>query len=327
MLHVLGAGYAHPATAIDNAFLESLDTGTSAEWIAKHIGIDVRRSVLPLDYIRETRNGDPRMALKVASETPTEMGVRAARMALERTGVRGEDVGLVIANNCTPLETTPAEAQRIAKALDLGCRAYDVFTACPAFALHLDLLASMREDRLPRYALCVSTAALTLTVDYRDRTDGAIWGDGAAAWLVSAEDARGLRVLDTSYETDAKRCEAVVVDRHGYFHQDGRAVRMFSVAQTVRMLRELEKQHAIDWAKTYFIGHQANWVMLEQICRQREIAAERHLSNVREVGNQAGAGAPAALALHWDRVQPGERVAVAVVGAGLSWGSAILERV
>jgi len=71
-------GYSHPSTVIDNQFLEDLDVGTNAQWIIEKIGIQTRLSTLPLDYIRETRNQDPREALKVASITPTDMGKRAA---------------------------------------------------------------------------------------------------------------------------------------------------------------------------------------------------------------------------------------------------------
>jgi len=325
MLHILGAGHAHPETEITNAFLCALGMGSDPVWIERNLGIEARRTVLPLDYLRETKNQDPRLATKVAVQTPTELGVAAAQMALARAEVRAEDLGLVIANCCAPVQTTPSEAQRIAGELGVKVRAFDVFTACPAFALHLDLLASIRPERLPRYTLCVSTAALTTTVDYTDRTDSAIWGDGAAAWVVSAKDRRGLRVLETSYETDPTRSQAVVVDRQGYFRQDGKAVRHFSVAQTVRMLRALEQSHELDWKTTRFIGHQANRTMLEQICKNRQIPAANHLSNVVRFGNQAAAGAPATISQAWDAVATGGRTVVCVVGAGLSWGHALLE--
>lgn len=327
MLHIVGCGHAHPPTEITTAFLVSLDTGTTAEWIEKYIGIDVRRTVLPLDYLRDTKNQDPRAAIEAATHSPTDLGAAAARMALARAGLAVDQIGLVIANCCAPRQTTPSEAQRIACALELAAPAFDVFTACPAFALHLDLLSSYRPERLPEYTLCVSTACVTETVNYSDRTDGAIWGDGAAAWIVAKDDARGLRVLETSYQTDPKRCQAVIIDRQGFFGQDGRAVRHFSTAQTVRLLRRLERDFEIDWAKTTFIGHQANFAMLSSICKNRGIPDAQHWTNVRDRGNQAGAGAPATLSMHWDELQPGQRIAVAVVGAGLSWGSAVLEAV
>ncbi len=324
-MQVLGIGYYHPATVIDNKFIESLNVGTTEEWIMDKIGIETRRSTLPLDYIRETRNQDPQKAIEAALETPTEMGVKAARMALERAGISASQVGLLICDCCTPVQTLPAESTRLVQALGIACQAYDVFTACPAFALHIDFFANFKAEKLPEYVLCVCTNALTQCVNYNDRTDGAIWGDGAAAWVLSTKHKGKLKVVESFFTADPTRCDAVVVDRHKFFHQDGRAVRDFSVRQTVRLVKDIESRYPIDWTKDVFIGHQANATMLEQITNNREIPPGSHWHNVGRVGNQAGAGAPTVIAEHWDEIGPGKRIVVAVVGAGLSWGSVLLE--
>lgn len=325
MLSILGMGHAHPDTAIDNQFLEDLDIGSNAQWIVDKIGIRTRLSTLPLDYIRETRNADPRMAIEVASSSPTDLGVKAAQMALKKCGVGPEQVGMVIANCCAPNQMVPAEAQRIAERLAIHGKSFDVFTACPAFALHLDFLSRFKEERLPEFVLCVSTAALTQHVNYNDRSDGAIWGDGAAAWIVSARNPGKLKILDTYFACDPTRSQAVVVDTFGHFHQDGRAVRDFSVRQTVRLVKRMEHAFGLDWERDIFIGHQANRTMLEQITNNRAIPDSNHWHNVADMGNQAGAGAPAVLSMGWDRITSGQKIAVAVVGAGLSWGSALFE--
>ena len=326
MLRVLGMGYSHPTTVIDNKFLEDLGTGTNAEWIKEKIGIDTRLSSLPLDYIRDTRNSNPLEAPKVALTTPTKLGVEAAQMALDRAGIKPDQVGMIICNGCTPVATTPGESQRIGKELGIKTtKAFDVFTACPAFALHLDLLSNHKEESLPDYILGVSTATLTQKVNYNDRTDGAIWGDGAAAYVISPRKDGLLKVVHAEFTSDPTRCDAVVVDTFGYFHQDGRAVRNFSVLQTVKLIRQLENKFEIDWTKDTFIGHQANYTMLQQIIGNREIPESNHWHNVTKVGNQAGASAPAVLATYWDQIKPGQKIVVAVVGAGLSWGSVLLE--
>ena len=324
-LSILGMGFDHPSGIIDNKFLENLDVGTNEQWILEKIGIVTRRTTLPLDYIRTTRNLDPREAVKVASDTPTEMGARASLMALQRAGVKPEQIGMIICNCCTPNQLAPAESPRIAKALQIKCKAFDVFTACPAFALHIDFLNNYRPELLPEYVLCISTAALTQHVNYNDRSDGAIWGDGAAAWVVSTRQPGKLRVLDASYTTDPTRCDAVVVDTFGHFHQDGRAVRDFSVRQTVRLIRQVEEKFEIDWQRDIFIGHQANSTMLQQITNNRGIPDSQHWQNVTAIGNQAGAGAPAVLAMNWDQIKKDQKIVVAVVGAGLSWGTVVLE--
>jgi 3-oxoacyl-[acyl-carrier-protein] synthase-3 len=324
VLHILGMGESHPTTSIDNQFLEALDVGTNAQWIEEKIGILERVTTLPIDYIKATRNQDPRMAREVASATPTDLGVVAAEKALSKTGIAAADVGMLIVNCCSPQQTLPGEAVRIAERLGISVPAYDVYTACPAFALHIDFLRNYREEVLPEFVLCISTATVTHHVNYNDRSDGAIWGDGAAAWVVSPRHKGKLEVLDSLYTADPTRCAAVVIDSYRFFHQDGRAVRDFSVRQTVRLVKAIEEQYPVDWSRDIFIGHQANRTMLEQITNNREIPASNHWHNVTHLGNQAGAGAPAALSMHWDEIVPGQHIVVAVVGAGLSWGSIVL---
>ncbi len=324
MLHILGMGTCHPTTSIDNHFLEALDVGTNAQWIEEKIGILERVTSLPIDYIRTTRNQDPRMAKDVASTNAVELGVNAAKAALAQAGISTADVGMLIVNCCAPEQTVPGEAVRIAQQLGVEAPAFDVYTACPAFALHIDFLRNYEEAKLPDFVLCVSTATLTHHVNYNDRSDGAIWGDGAAAWVVSPRHVGKLEILDSMYTADPTRCSAVVVDTYRFFHQDGRAVRDFSVRQTVRLVKAIEEQYPIDWTRDVFIGHQANRTMLEQITNNREIPPTNHWHNVTYLGNQAGAGAPASLSMHWDKLTPGQYIVVAVVGAGLSWGSIVM---
>ncbi len=318
-------GTAHPQGRIDNEFLEEINSECSAVWIREKIGIESRATSLPLDYIRETLNTEPQLAPGVATASATSLGVAAARLALDRAGLDAGQIGLVICNTCRPDYCFPTQGQRISDILGMSGVSYDVMSACPAFALHVDYLNRFRADELPSYVMCISTAALTQNVDYRDRTDSAIWGDGAAAWIVAPKVPGKLKVLDTFFDGDPLRAGAVVVDRFGFFHQDGRAVRDFSVRQTVRLIKRLEGLYALDWTKDIFIGHQANRTMLEQIARNREIPDKNHLHNVTHLGNQAGAGAPAVLSENWESLRAGQRVVVAVVGAGLSWGSVLFE--
>jgi len=320
-------GSFHPQVLIDNKFIEDLNVGTSEEWIVAKIGILTRATTLPLDHIKKTRNANIIDAVKAASITPAEMGIAAAKQALQRAGINASDVGLLICNCCTPNQTIPSPSERIAEELGINAIAHELFTACPAFALHLDFLNNFEEVSLPDYILCVSTAALTQHVDYSDRSDGAIWGDGASAYVVSTRHPGKLNVLETFYTSDPLRSQSVIINTYGYFGQDGRAVRDFSVRQTVRLIKRLEKLHNIDWERDVFIGHQANATMLEQIRNNRKIPHRSHWSNVATVGNQAGAGSSAVLAEHWEEVEKGQKIIVAVVGAGLSWGSLLLEGV
>lgn len=324
-LYLHSIGYAHPKTEVSNDFIIGLGADTNEQWIQEKLGICCRRSVLSLEYIKNTKNQKPTKAIEFSQSSPTELAIDAAKMACQRAGIELNQIGLIICDCCFPNQVAPVESQRIARGLGLKCQAYDVLTACPAFALHVDYLASFRPEELPEYVLAITTAALTQTVDYTDRTDPIIWGDGAAAAVFSTKHSGKLKVIHSFFDADPTRSQAVVVNRYKYFKQDGRAVRDFSVRQTVRMLKELETKFALNWEKDVFIGHQANATMLRQITANRNIPDSNHWHNAEEFGNQASAGAPIVLAMNWDKLQVGNRVVTAVLGAGLSWGCCIFE--
>jgi 3-oxoacyl-[acyl-carrier-protein] synthase III len=326
MLSIISMGWNHPTNFIDNAFIEDLNIGTSSEWIEEKIGVKTRVTSLTNDYITNTRNGMPVNAKNVASTNTEILGTNAALHAIKNANLEAKDIGLVICNSCAPCKTIPSLSQVIAG--NLGCsnvKSYDVTSACPAFALHMHYLNLFEEDALPEYILCIAASATTQHVNYNDRSDAAIWGDGSGAWIVSPRKYGKLQVLTTFFDADPTRCRAVVIDRYGHFHQDGRAVRDFSVRQTVRIIKRIEEEFAIDWNSDIFIGHQANRTMLDQICRNRKIPESNHWHNVELYGNQAGSGAAIVLAQNWDKLIVGQKIVIAVVGAGLSWGMTVFE--
>ena len=318
-------GYAHPTNFLDNKFLEGLDTGTNEEWIIDKIGIKTRVTSLNEEYIKASKNIDPSEARKIATHTTADLAETASLMALEKAGISKEKIELIIGNCCAPNKIVPGEAQVLADRLGINAKAYEVFSACPAFALHVDYLNNLKPETLPDYIMAASTSVMSQVVNYTDRTDPAIWGDGASSCIFSPRIPGKLKVVDTTFMADPTRCSAVVVDRYGHFHQDGRAVRDFSVRQTVRLIKNFEEKYNLDWSKDVFIGHQANATMLGQIINNRGIPPENHWSNVETIGNQAGASASIVLGMNWEKIKPGMRIVVAVVGAGLSWGSILFE--
>src|SRR5262245_22117611 len=146
MIYLHGFGHFHPENEIDNAFLESLDIGTNHQWIIDRVGIESRRTVLPLDYIRATRNKDVRAAAEAAVHSNAETGRRAALMAIERAGLSPSDIGMVIAGGCSPDTCIPAEAARIARALSLAVPAFDLHAACSTFGAHIHFVEKMGQS-------------------------------------------------------------------------------------------------------------------------------------------------------------------------------------
>jgi len=207
-LHALG--HFHPENEITNSFLEDLDIGTTDAWIMERVGIRSRRTTLPLDYIRTTRNRDPRAAQEATMHTHADTGRRAAEMALARAGIRATDVGLVIAGSSAMDTATPAEACNVARALGIEATAFDVNSACTSFFVQLHVLSLMRPDALPPFVLLVVPEAVTRAVDYTDRAAAVLWGDGRVVQMFAIKKtAQLLGELQRSHRQEGRRLHFV----------------------------------------------------------------------------------------------------------------------
>ena len=323
-LYLHGLGHFHPENEITNRFLEELDIGTHEEWIMERVGIRSRRTVLALDYIRETRNRDPSQAMEAAQYTHADTGVLATEMALERAGITRDAIGMVIAGSSRPGLSSPADACHIAAVLGMEVPAFDINSACTSMWAAMYMLSNMRPESLPDYVLVVTPESLTTSVDYNDRSASVLWGDCTTAAIVSTRVPSPIQMLQNTVESSPPGYDKVVVPLFEHFNQEGRTVQMFAIKKSVRLLRKIQETFPSPGRRLNFVGHQANLRMLESVCKQCDIDDERHHSNVVEYGNGGAAGAPSVLSMNWDRWADQDDVAVIGVGSGLTWASYVL---
>lgn len=326
-LYVHGVGHFHPENVLDNRFLTELDIGTSEEWILERVGIRARRTVLPLDYIKSTRNADTRAGQAAAVYSNVETGRRAALHALERAGLKPQDIGLLIAGGCAPEMSIPSEACRIAQALGIEAPALDLNSACSSFGAQLHFLA--RQSDLPKFALVVNPENTTRVVDYSDRATAVLWGDGTSAAVVSSEVPSPVRVVQTLLGSSPAGCALVTIPHFGHFAQEGSAVQRFAIKTTLfcleSLLPEARAAAARSGGRVLFIGHQANALMLESVVKRAGLDPALHWSNVADFGNTGAAGAPSVLSQCWEKLEAGDQLALVVVGSGLTWAGLRLE--
>ncbi len=323
-LYLHGMGHFHPENVITNRFLEEMDIGTNETWIMERVGIHARRTVLPLDYIKETKNRNPREAFAAGLYNNAQTGASAARMAIDRAGIKKEDIGLVISGSSAADNVSPAEASTVAAELGIDVPCFDVNSACTSFGTQVHFVSLMRPTALPPFVLLVNPENLTRCVDYTDRKSAVLFGDGSSAAVVSATVPSRKFFTACAYETKPSDWDKVGIPRMGYFQQDGNAVQGFAIRKTTESIRMLQKTYALNGNRFIFIGHQANMGMLQTVCERSQITDNNHWHNVEFFGNTGCSGAPAVLSQRWNDFRPGDNVAIAIVGAGLSWVHMIL---
>jgi 3-oxoacyl-[acyl-carrier-protein] synthase-3 len=318
-LFLHGLGHFHPENEITNRFLEELEIGTSDEWILERVGIRSRRTALPLDYIRTTRNRDVRAAAEATLYRTSELGRRAAELALERAGIDRSQVGMLISGSSAPDWASPADACTVAAALGIDVPAFDVNSACTSLLAQVHLLSLMDPARLPDFVLLVAPDSLTKTVDYTDRTAAVLWGDAGAAAVVSTRVPGRAQLLGSTLASRPTAYDKVVVPRTGHFSQEGRTVQAFAIRESAKLYNGLRESFESEARTLHFVGHQANFRMLEAICERCGIDRDRHHSNVEWFGNTGAASSASVLSMNWEKWQPRDDVAVVGVGAGLTW--------
>ena len=340
---IVGMGAFAAPTVIDNSFFAELGMDTNAEWITERVGIRSRRSVLSREAITELMAGRTTLSeLRRSGRllSLAQMCEPAWRQATQRAGTMGKaaaEIDCVIAGLSIPDYEIPANACAIAAHLDLKAAAFDVNSACSSFVVDLHVARALLATGQARNLAIFNPERYTTRLDFHDRSSAILFGDGATATILAAKAPesgaatperpphRGLRVVDTLIHSDPSGHELVRIAVGEHFQQNGRAVQKFAVTSTVATVQELlARQGLTAQDLRYFVGHQANLRMLMSAADKLGITPEQHLYNVDRLGNQGAAGAPSVLTEHWDRFRPGDWLAVAVVGAGLTWGGALL---
>jgi len=321
MLYIHGAGHFHPENILDNTFFEELEIETNEQWIVERVGIHQRRTVLNLDYIKQTYNRDRSLSTANVDYTVAQSAVPAVEMALDRAGITKDDIGMVLASTCSPEVAIPGVASLISCELGLSnVSCIDVNTACSSFASQIYMADAMAAEKMPDYVLLVQAENWTKTVDYSDRKTAVLVGDATAAMVVSKKHIAPMRVTNTFLESDPLNWQKVKVPNWGHFCQDGPAVQKFAIKKTIATFKKLQESVDYPMHQHYFISHQANLTMLRSVCKKLDIADDKHLYNVDKYGNCAAAGAPSVLSQNWQKFQPNDNLTVVVVGAGLTWG-------
>ncbi|APL95386.1 ketoacyl-ACP synthase III [Sphingobium indicum] len=314
---LLGTGSALPARAVSNAELaETVDT--SDEWIVERTGIRTR-------YIA----GE--------GETTATLATDAARAALEAAGVSAQDIDLIILATATPDQTFPASATVVQAALGIDdCVAFDVAAVCSGFLYAVTVADSMIRAGAARNAIVIGSETFSRILDWEDRTTCVLFGDGAGAVVLGAEEsADGRRgILASKLHADGRHNQLLYVDGGpsttqtvGKLRMKGQEVFRHAVTNLASVLTEAMAAADmtpadIDW----LVPHQANARILDATARKLKLSPEKVVMTVDRHANTSAASVPLALdlAMRDGRIKPGDLLVLEAMGGGFTWGACVL---
>jgi 3-oxoacyl-[acyl-carrier-protein] synthase-3 len=325
---IVGTGHYLPPIVRTNADLEKI-VDTSDAWIAERTGIRERR-IAPDGIVT------------------SDMATAAARSALEMAGLRATDIDMIIVGTVTPDMPMPATAVLVQQKLGAGhCPAFDLSAACAGFVFGMSIADQFIATGQMRYVLVIGVELLSRVLDWSDRSTCVLFGDGAGAAVFGPSEAREGEpkprgVLSTAILTDGSLAMSLNIPAGGtatptthdtvdarlqFVHMRGQDIFKVAVKNLVSASRNaLERagmtRNDIDWV----CAHQANKRIIDQVVSRVEIPPERVLMNIDRVGNTSSASIPILLDenVRSETIRPRDTVLMCALGAGISWGSAIV---
>jgi 3-oxoacyl-[acyl-carrier-protein] synthase III len=312
---IAGTGSALPPRRVTNAELaERVDT--THEWIVERTGIEARHIA-----------GD--------GETTATLATEAAKKALEAAGVAPEQIGLIVLATATPDQTFPASATRVQTALGINdCIAFDVAAVCTGFLYALSVADNMVKGGMADYALVIGAETFSRILDWEDRATCVLFGDGAGAVVLKAEEGEDKGILATRLHADGRHNDLLYVDGGvsttgtvGKLRMRGKEVFRHAVVNLADVLNEVltaagHTASEVDWV----VPHQANKRILDATAKKLGLDPARVVVTVDQHANTSAASVPLALdvAVRDGRVKKGDLIVLEAMGGGFTWGAAVV---
>jgi 3-oxoacyl-[acyl-carrier-protein] synthase-3 len=315
-ISITGLGCYVPERVLTNDEIAGM-VDTSDEWISSRTGIKQRR-------------------VAAEHEAMSDLALPAARRALEQAGVSGPDLDLIIVATVTPDMAFPATATLLADELgSADAAAYDLSAGCTGFMYAIAQAYGMLAAGLAERALVVGGDILTRILDWTDRSTLVLFGDGAGAVVLERVERGGFLGFELGADGGGGKelflpGSGSRISENGSHHllMNGREVFKFAtrvmVSSAEAVLEECGK--SVDDIDVY-VPHQANVRIIDHAARKLGIPEEKVVVNVDRYGNTSSGSIPLALADASDdgRLKPGKLVLMTGMGAGLTWGSALIE--
>ena len=302
------AAYA-PPKILTNFDLEKM-VETNDEWIVKRTGISQRRIA--------------------QDEDTSDLGTKAAQIALERANLTAKDIDAVICATISPDHfCMPSTACKIAKNLGINAiTAFDISAACTGFIYLLELAKSLIESGSKKNVLIIGAEKLSKIVDWTDRTTCILFGDGAGAAVVSAGEEN--EIIDVHTAADGNYANLLITPggEEKFIKMSGNEVFKIAVQTLTKDVVDILEKNQISSDKIdLFIPHQANLRIIEAVKQRLNFTNEQCVITVGKYGNTSSASIPMAMndAYEAGRLKKGDLLLLDAFGGGFTWGSALLK--
>ncbi|WP_395062010.1 3-oxoacyl-ACP synthase III family protein [Flavobacterium sp.] len=329
---IIGLGYYVPDNVVTNDDLSKI-MDTSDEWIQERTGIKERRHIIR------------------GEDTTTSMGVKAAKIAIERSGIANDEIDFIVFATISPDFYFPGPGVAVQKELGLKTvGALDIRNQCSGFIYALSVADQYIKTGMYKNILVVASEVQSLGLDMTNRGRGVsvIFGDGAGAALVSREEDLTKGILSTHLHSEGEHAEELAVlapgmggrwitdiladnnpDDESYFpHMNGQFVFKNAVVRFSEVINEGLQANNLEVADIdMLIPHQAN-LRISQFIQQRfKLSDDQVFNNIRKYGNTTAASIPIALTEAWElgKIKEGDTIVLAAFGSGFTWASAIIK--
>ena len=322
-LKIAGIGYSVPEAVITNDDLTKL-YDTSDEWIFSRTGIKERRLVS-------------------GNESAVDLGIDAAQKAIKKSGIKTEDIEIVIVASSAPPQLYPAIGCRIQAALGIpnNIPAFDITAACSGLIYALSIARGYIASGMYKNVLLVATDNNSRLLNWEDRTASILFGDGAGAMVVTASDDGVDDIISLDIRADGsigdliqlqlagKNCPLVEPndEKPQFIEMNGKEVYRFVARVLPEYVEKLisdagMKNEDID----YLIPHQANLRIIQAVQERLGYSDEKVVTNIEYYGNTSAASIPLALveSVEKGKVKLGSTAILTGFGAGMTWGGAIV---
>lgn len=319
---IIGTGSYVPEKVLSNQDLEKM-VETNDEWIVTRTGMKERR-------------------IARADEFTSDMGLEAAKKALEASKTPADSIDLILFATHTPDYVFPSTASLIQAHLGAAkAAALDVQAACTGYLYVLAMAKAFIESGIYKNVLIVASDKVSSIVNYKDRNTCILFGDGASAAVVSAE-GKGLLIGDVSLGSDGELAKLVILPAGGsrqpatketvdcglhYLQMEGKEVFKHAVRRMESAAKEaLEKAGLKEEEITWLIPHQANMRIIEALAKRFQVPMEKVFITIHKYGNTSASSVGIALdeLMRQNTVQKGENILLTAFGAGLTWGASVL---